>query len=204
MLLLSILVIYWISLSTWFGSVLAIALSAPVIFKTVEDAKPILSNVLSVNLDGQHSTLLAGSIVVNLVQKLHVLELICGSALLLMLIGQAIALNMTSTNLATIGVRGVLLAGAAGIMLFDWRAVWPRLEKNRSEYIDHADEPDVANPAKDRFDNDQRLTVNLLVLRLALLLGLILFSSNVGNGPTVLPASGNNPNSSAIPMGNQP
>src|SRR5580704_19328585 len=55
-------VVYWLALSTWFGGVLFIAAAAPVIIKTVKDADPLLPTVLSVNLEGQHGTLLAGGI----------------------------------------------------------------------------------------------------------------------------------------------
>jgi hypothetical protein len=74
-------IVYWIALSVWFGSVLFIALAAPVIFRTVQENNPILTNVLSVNLDGQHSTLLAGTIVANLIQRMFIVEIICGSGI---------------------------------------------------------------------------------------------------------------------------
>jgi hypothetical protein len=63
-------ILYWLALSTWFGGVLFVALSAPVIFRTVREQNPLLPTVLSVNLEGQHGTLLAGSIVGNLLTML--------------------------------------------------------------------------------------------------------------------------------------
>src|SRR5437763_12658227 len=88
-------IIYWIALSVWFGSVMFIALAAPVIFRTVQENNPILTNVLSVNLEGQHGTLLAGTIVSNLIQRLLSVELICGGALLLMLIVQPFVIDLS-------------------------------------------------------------------------------------------------------------
>ena len=51
--------------------------------------------------------------------------------------------------------------------------------RHRQEFIDHADEPEVANPAKDEFDRGQRRSVTLLMAVLFLLLGIILFSGNI-------------------------
>src|SRR5882724_2338608 len=89
-------IIYWISLSTWFGSVLFIALAAPVIFRAVRESNPILTNVLSVNMEGQHGTLLAGTIVARLIARLLNVELVCGAALLLTLIAQPFVIDLSS------------------------------------------------------------------------------------------------------------
>src|SRR3954469_4279890 len=55
--------IYWIALSAWLGGGVFVAMAAPVIFRTVREADPTLPKVLSVNMEGQHATLLAGTIV---------------------------------------------------------------------------------------------------------------------------------------------
>jgi hypothetical protein len=170
---------YWLSLSTWFGSVLFIALAAPIIFRTVRENNPILSHVLSVNLDGQHSTLLAGTIVFKLFARLLQVELICGCMLLVSFILQSFIIDLHGDNgLATI-IRGSLFVLAMGAVFVDWRFVWPKIRSSRSEYLDHADEPEVANPARDRFDREQRNSLNLLTLVIVLLTGMILFSSSI-------------------------
>ena len=179
-------IVYWLALSTWFGSVLFIALAAPVIFSTVHENSPILTNVLSVNLEGQHGTLLAGSIVSNLIHRLTRVELCCAAALVVVLAIQPFVIDLSSSpaspladnRLAAI-VRTVLFLGAVGVALFDHFAVWPKIVAARTQYIDHADEPAVANPAKDDFDREQRRSVTLLMALAALLLGMILFSANV-------------------------
>ncbi len=171
---------YWLSLSTWFGSVLFIALAAPIIFRTVRENNPILSHVLSVNLDGQHSTLLAGTIVFNLIARLLQVELICGLTLLLSIILQSFVIDLHGSNGIAAIIRGVLFVLAMGAVFFDWRFVWPKIQSSRSEYLDHADEPDIANPARDRFDREQRKSLNLLAVIVALLMGMILFSSTIG------------------------
>src|SRR6476646_1861799 len=73
-------ILYWLALATWFGGVLFIAIAAPIIFRTVRESDPMLPTVLSVNLEGQHGTLLAGSIVANLLAALVRIELACAAA----------------------------------------------------------------------------------------------------------------------------
>jgi hypothetical protein len=173
-------IVYWIALSVWFGSVLFIALAAPVIFRTVQENNPILTNVLSVNLDGQHSTLLAGTIVANLIQRMLMIEVICGGALFVTLILQWFVIDVSTTASRSPAVlRSVLFLAAAGVVLFDRLVVWPRLMKQRLLYIDHADEPEVANPAREQFDVEQRKSMTLLMVLAGLLLGIVLFSSNI-------------------------
>jgi hypothetical protein len=177
---------YWLALATWFGIVLSIALAAPVILRTVENEKPILTSVLSVNLEGQHGTLLAGTIVASLIQRALFIELICAGVLLLMLIAQPFVIDLSrdpnnplSSNTAAAVVRSVLFLGSVLILLYDWRVLWPRIAASRGQYIDHADEPEIANPALDELNQHQRLSLNLLMITAALLLGMILFSSSI-------------------------
>jgi hypothetical protein len=182
--------VYWLALSTWFGSVLFIALAAPVIFRTVRENNPILSHVLSVNLDGQHSTLLAGNIVFNLIQRLLHVEVICAALLLVAMVAQCGipvphhplpgVVDLTGENREGAILRSVLFLAATVVMLYDWQFVWPKIRSNRAEYIEHADEPEVANPALDRYDREQRKSLLLVMVNMALLLGIILFSSTIG------------------------
>jgi hypothetical protein len=172
-------IIYWIALATWFGGVLFIAIAAPIIFKTVKDNNPILPMVLSVNLEGQHGSLLSGTIVANLISQLRWIELICSGGLLIGLIGQWTLSDTAGDNWLLPLLRSGMYLAALGIVLFDWRIVWPKLTLFRDQYIAHADEPDVANPANDEFNRYQRESELLLRMRLALLLGLILFSVTI-------------------------
>jgi hypothetical protein len=172
-------IIFWIALATWFGGVLFIAIAAPIIFKTVKENNPILPMVLSVNLEGQHGSLLAGTIVANLFSHLKRIELICAAGLLVGLIGQWTLSDIGGDNWILPLLRSAMFIAALGLVLFDWRVVWPKLTLFRDQYIAHADEPDVANPANDEFNRYQRESELLLNFRLALLLALILFSSNI-------------------------
>ena len=42
--------LFWVSLSTWFGGVLFVAAASRVIFQTIRESDPLLPTVLSVNL----------------------------------------------------------------------------------------------------------------------------------------------------------
>src|SRR4051812_26140242 len=90
-----VMIVYWLALSTWFGGVLFIAMAAPIIFRTVRHANPVMTDVLSVNLEGQHGTLLAGSIVGNLLQRLSQVEMVCVGAMLVALVGQSFVIDIT-------------------------------------------------------------------------------------------------------------
>jgi hypothetical protein len=176
-------IIYWLSLSTWFGGVLFVAISAQVIFRVVRESKPILPSVLSVNLENQHADLLAGSIVGSVLSVLSRIEMACAGGVALGLLGQWMnATQHGSEPMAQIGLRSTLCLLAAGLVVYDRLAIWPQITRYKDEYVDHADEPDIANPAKDQFDRFHHQSVNVLTVVLLLLLGLVLFSGNIPNG----------------------
>ena len=155
---------------------LFIALAAPIIFRTVRESNPLLPTVLSVNLEGQHGTLLAGSIVSNLLGMLLKVEMICAAALLLTIIVQWV---MHWQEWTTAILRTAMFVAAVGFAAYDWWFIRPRIEQYRKQYIDHADEPEIANPAREQFDRYHRESVLLLTIQLALLLGMIIFSTNI-------------------------
>jgi len=170
-------IIYWLALSTWFGGVLFVGVTAPIILRTVHENNPILTNVLAVNLEGKHATLLGGSIVGRIMQLLFRIELACAVGVLIALIGQAVLLQ--GRDLVVTLVRCVLYLAALAMLIYDWRIVWPAMWKHRQHYLDHADEPDVANPALDEFNRYQGESATILFIRVAALVGIILFSANV-------------------------
>jgi hypothetical protein len=172
-------IVYWIALATWFGGVLFIAIAAPIVFRTVKENNPILPTVLSVNLEGQHGSLLAGTIVTNLIAQLTRIELICAGAMLFGLVGQWALSDVGGDNWILPMVRSGMFVAAVGFVLFDRLSLWPRINQYRDQYVEHADEPDIANPANDQFNHYQRESELLLRIRLALLLGLILFSASI-------------------------
>jgi hypothetical protein len=180
-------ILYWIGLSTWFGGVLFIAIAAPIVFRVVKEANPILPTVLSVNLEGQHSSLLAGTIVTNLISQLVVVELICAGVLLPGIVGHWWLTDVSQQNWLLPLVRTGMYVGLVGFVAYDWRVLWPKINRFRNEYIEHADEPDVANPANDEFNRLQQESELLLRIRLALLLGLILFSASISQRRVSVP-----------------
>jgi len=180
-------VLYWLALATWFGGVLFIAVAAPVIFRTINEADPTLPRVLSVNLDKQHSTLLAGSIVANLLNLLVRVQLACAGALFVTMIAQWVYIDRgNNPHLWAAILRTAMFLAAVVLAVYDWLVVWPRVQQHRQEYIDHADEPDIANPAKEKFDRYQDESVTVLRNILFLLLGIILFSGDISMHATKL------------------
>ncbi|HYE17726.1 MAG TPA: hypothetical protein VEA69_04740 [Tepidisphaeraceae bacterium] len=176
-------ILFWIALATWFGGVLFVAMAAPVVFRTVKEHNPILPTVLAVNLEGQHGSLLSGTIVANLIAQLVRVELVCAGGLLIALIAQWWTTDVAGANYLPPLLRCALYLMLVGVVVYEWRVLWPRIGAQRQTYIDHADEPDVANPAKDEFDRLHRESVMLLTFRLALLLGMVLFSVTIRARP---------------------
>ena len=173
-------IVFWLALSTWFGGVLFVAIAVPVIFRTVRENNPLLPEVLSVNLENQHGTLLAGGIVGNLLRMLLRVQAVCAGALFLALGAQWFLVNLHDrAQLITIILRTAMYVAAVVLMAYDSWSIAPRMWRHRQEYLDHADEPDVANPAKDQFDRYHRESVTILGIVLFLLLGMILFSGSV-------------------------
>jgi hypothetical protein len=107
------------------------------------------------------------------------IELACGGALLLALVAQWIVLRPIGPALVTPLVRSALYVGAVGLLIYHWRVLWPAMWKKRQEYIDHADEPDIANAALEELDRRQGESASVLFLLVTLLLGIIVFSANI-------------------------
>jgi hypothetical protein len=177
--------LYWLALATWFGSLLFVIVAAPIIFRVVRDSHPTLPGVLSVNLDDQHGTLLAGSIVSGLLTTVHRLQAICAGALLPLVIAQWLLTRPHDTALVIGILRSALHVGAAAMFLYDWRVVWPKVEAARQKYLDNADAPDIANPALDEFDRRQLESAALKRNVLFALTGTILFSGWVSMAQTI-------------------
>jgi hypothetical protein len=184
-------ILYWLGLSTWFGGVLFIAIAAPIVVRAVRESNPVMTSVLSVNLEGQHGTLLAGSIIGQIMAVLVRVEVACAAMLAVALIGHWVMLPRTGNQLVMQIVRTALFLAAVALLLYQWRIVWPRMWKHRQQYIDHADEPDIANPALDEFERYQNELANVLIMLLAVLLGMILFGAVIGGLPVeiTLPVS---------------
>jgi hypothetical protein len=172
-------ILYWLSLSTWFGGVLFVLLAPPIILRTVRESNPLLPLVLSVNLDGQHGTLLAGAIVSNLLGPVIKAELMCAVGMFVAIIGQWCLVDVSGADMFPPILRSAMFVAAVIFVLYNWRSVWPKVLRYRQEYLDNADDPDKANPALDLFDRYQNESLVIIRNVLFLLLGIILFSANI-------------------------
>lgn len=173
--------LYWSGLATWFGLLIGVAIIAPVIFRVVREHDPTLPTVLSVNLDAQHSTLLSSTVVARILEHVSRVAVGCAGAVMVGLILQAIAIHPPAgtPSFFWLVLRIVLFVAATAVLVYDWRILGPRVLAARQEFIDHADEPDRANAAKDVFDRLSRDSVNVMFCQAVLLLGLILASANI-------------------------
>lgn len=169
--------IYWLTLSAWFGAVLVSAMIPPIIHKTINDADPTLPLVLSVNLDKQHSILLAGGVVSEILKMLFRLEAICALVFLPALVGKWFMVDVTGPNVIMPLMVTALYLISVAFVLYGWRVVYPKVIRHRERYIENADDPDIANAELDSFD---RYSIELFaVVRNLLfsLLGAVLFSA---------------------------
>ena len=171
--------VYWLLLAAWFGLVLFGAMAVPVIFRTIEEADPTLPTVLSVNLDGQHGALLSMTIANQILARLAWVQLVCAGGLLVALIaqwalqgtgGQAVVLN---------ALRSALYLAAVGLLVYGWRVLWPRAAQQRRAYVDNADDPEVALPARDQLTRLHREGEVVQLALASVLSALILFSVNM-------------------------
>ncbi len=170
-----VLACFWIALSVWLGGVLFIAMATPIIHMTCSEADPTIANIRSVNLEEQHGTLLAGTIMGRLLKQLGTVQLICAGICLISLMALAAAGNLNDR--VTDALRALLLLAATGLALWERFTLSPRLMAARDEFVLYADEPELANPAKDRMDRLQEGSARLLMISAALLVGAVVFSS---------------------------
>lgn len=171
---------YWLALSIWFGGAVFVAIAAAAVFRSVREQRPVLPHVLAANLEDQHETLLASAVVSGILSSLGIWQSACAAVVLLGASLHFLVADVSSdTNFCVALLRVALAAVAAALVAFDRYVVFPRLAAHRQTYVDHADEPDVANPAKEKFDAEQRRSLTLLMFTVAVLLGLVLFSAAV-------------------------
>jgi len=191
MLLQLVQTVYWLALSVWFGGAMFIGVAVQVIHRTVRENNPVLPHVLSVNLEGQHSTLLGGTIVGNLIAALARVELACAAVLFMVMGSQWFLVDLSDTWIKISAfVRSALFLAATAIVAYDGWVLWPRIIKTRQTFIDNADDPEKANPAIERLDRLQRDSETLLMILVFLLLGIILFSGNIYHRPIVFRSGG--------------
>lgn len=171
--------IYWLALSTWFGTVLLSVIAPPVILRTIREADPTLPRVLSVNLDQQHSVLLASQVIIELLHVLLRLQGICALVFLPALVGKWLISDLHALRIMVPIFVSALYLVAVGFHVYAWRVVVPRVVRHRAQYIENADNPDVANAELDQFDKYSAEVSGVVRNLLFVLLGMLLFSSAI-------------------------
>lgn len=169
--------IYWLALSTWFGTVLLSVIAPPVILRTIREADPTLPRVLSVNLDQQHSVLLASNVIIEILKTLFRLQGVCALAFLPALVAKWFITDLLELRLLVPILVSALYVIAVGFHLYAWRVVVPKVIGHRAKFIEHADDPDVANAELDQFDKYSAEASGVIRNLLFTLLGMLLFSS---------------------------
>ncbi len=168
--------VYWLALSLWFGGLLFISIIWPIIYRTIADAHPNLPTVLAVNLENQHASVLSSNIIANILRLFSRIQLACAAVLLITLLCQWAVMDLNTRNKLHAIIRSVLFIAATATSLYDRYVLWPKIMLHRQTYIDHADEPDIANPAKDQFDKYQHESMRILSIQIAILSLIIIFS----------------------------
>jgi hypothetical protein len=172
--------VYWLALSIWFGGAMFIGIAVQAIHRTVRENNPVLPHVLSVNLEGQHSTLLSGNIISSLVSIMGRIGLVCAAVLLVAIGSQWFLIDLSDGwQKALAFVRTALFLAATLAVIYNGWFLWPRIMTVRQSFIDNADDPDKANPASEQLDRLQRESEMLMILLVFFLLGIILFSGNI-------------------------
>ncbi len=169
--------LYWLALSTWFGCVLISAIVPPIIFRKIAEADPTLPRVLSVNLDKQHSTLLAGDVVSEILHTLFRLEWICAIGFFFPLVGKWFYVDRSGGKIVLPLMVTALYVLAVAFLFYGSRVVWPKVIEHRTKYLEHADEPDIANAELDQFDRYSGELSSVVRNMLFALLGTLLFST---------------------------
>ncbi|HEY0008631.1 MAG TPA: hypothetical protein VGB55_07900 [Tepidisphaeraceae bacterium] len=169
--------LFWLTLASWFGSALVCAVAPPIILKAIHDADPTLPRVLSVNLDHQHSTLLAGTVVGEMLKIFFRVQLVCAAVLLPALAAKWFVTNLQGPAVVLpLMVTALYFAGLA-FVLFGLLSVLPKVIAHRDKYIANADDPDIANPELDHFDRHSASMSGVVRNVLFIVLGMIVFSS---------------------------
>ncbi len=182
-------ILYWLVLSVWLGSMVFLAAGAPAIFRAVKDLDARSGKHSDPALDEEQTTIVAGGVMGSLLNRLTQIQLICASAMLPLMLGQILLIDLTSTNRTAAMVRAVLWLFAVIILIYEWRIHHPRTWALRQKYLDNADDPEVSAQAREQFDREQRHGEQLFQITVFILIGLVVLSANIQPRPRVSAAS---------------
>jgi hypothetical protein len=181
-------ILYWLALSVWLGSMVFLAAGAPAIFRAVRNLDARSGKHSDPALDEQQTTIVAGGVIGSLLDRLMQIQLVCAGAMLPLMVGQLLLIDLTATNRTAAIIRAVLWLLALGIFLYDWRIHHPRTWALRQRYLDNADDPEVSGQAREQFHRQQRRGDLLFQITVFLLIGLVVLSANIQPRPRVFAA----------------
>ncbi|HQY88502.1 MAG TPA: hypothetical protein PK402_07575 [Tepidisphaeraceae bacterium] len=170
--------IYWIGLSSWFGSAVFLLLIVGTIFAVMRDQDPTLPKVLSVNIDGDHGVLLSIHLFTKLARVMTTFGFACAGAVLIGLAGQFVFGERAGPRFIDLIVRVGLMIASLGVMIYDRFVVTPKLASAIASYIDQADDPEATRENRERVIRAYHEAIAVLGGLACALGGLILFSAN--------------------------
>lgn len=176
-------ILYWLVLSVWLGSMIFLAAGAPVIFRAVQRLDGRSGKYADPALDEEQTTIVAGGVVGSLMDRLMQIQLICAGAMLPLLIGQLLLIDLTATNRLVAAVRVALWLVAAAVAVYEWKFHYPQTWAYRQKYLEHADDPETSNTAREQFHREQHFSEILFQVTVFLLIGLVVLSANIQPRP---------------------
>lgn len=176
-------ILYWLVLSSWFGSLMFLALAAPIVFRTVRKLEVRSGLYTDPSLQDDQTSIVAGDIVGSILARLAQLQMMCAVALLPLMILQLLLINLAGPNLIAALLRAVLWLILVVLLQYEWRSHYPRTWKLRQEFLNNADDPDVANPAREAFEREHRRSEQLFLVTICLLIGMVMLSANITPRP---------------------
>ena len=172
-------IVYWLILATWLGSMVFLAAAAPVVFRTARELDVRVPRYSSANLIDQQGTIVGGAIVGSLLGRLAQIQIICDIAMLPLLLAQCFVADFSGPQQTATLLRLALWLMASGLLFYEWRWHYPRAWQLRETYLQHADEPEIANVAKEQFDHEHHRSEVIYQAGVFVLIGMVMFSANI-------------------------
>ena len=172
-------IFYWLVLSVWLGSMVFLAAAAPAVFRAIKNLDARSGKHSDPAFDEEQTTIVAGGVMGSLLNRLTQIQLICAGAMLPLMVGQILLIDLTSTNGIAAIVRAALWLIALMILLYEWRIHHPHTWALRQQYLDNPDDPEVSGRAREQFDREQRHSEQLFQITVFILIGLVVLSANI-------------------------
>lgn len=178
-------ILYWLVLSTWLGSMVFLALAAPVIFRVARRLDVKVPKYSDGALRDEQPTILAGEMVGAMLARLAQIQMLCASLMFPLLIGQLGLANIAGTNLFAAIIRLSLWLSAVVILNIEWRWHYPKTWQLREAYLASSETPEAAATLRTRFEKEHHRSETFFQATVFLLIGMVMFSANVTPKATV-------------------